>query len=157
MLVYEIIPGKLYQRGKFAKLDYKLEALAELGVDIVVALAGKPDPDMAGLFAYYYVPMGDSRSGLEKNAGGLLSLAAILAQHIREGHVALVHCNAGRNRSGLLNALIARYYFGTSGKDALDLVREIRPNAIATQAFEDFLKDLPTCYATCNVHWDWKG
>ena len=141
MLVYEIIPGKLYQRGKFAKLDYKLEALAELGVDIVVALAGKPDPDMAGLFAYYFFPIADSNMGLEQNVEELVHLSIVICQYLHRDHTALVHCNAGRNRSGLLNALIAKHYFGISGEDALNLVREIRPNAIATKAFEDFLKE----------------
>lgn len=139
MIVYEIIPGKLYQRGKFSKLDYKREALLELRVDIVVALAGHADPDMSGLFAYFYYPIADSRNGIEKGGENLLVLAASLSAFINAGHVVLCHCNAGRNRSGLLSALIARHHYNITGIEAMELVRETRPNAIATEAFEEFL------------------
>lgn len=47
-----------------------------------------------------------------------LRLAALVAGLVEEGHRALVHCTFGRNRSGLVAALIVRELLGVSGEEA---------------------------------------
>lgn len=143
MKIHEIIPGSLYQRGRFDKWtkERKLAELAELKIDVVANLIRIPDEDICGPdgVEYYMLPIAD---GKIKDGDLLNRLATRLLQRILEGHKVLVHCNAGRNRSGLLSALIVRKYFKISGREALNYVRERRPEAVANPHFEEYLEGL---------------
>ena len=55
----------------------------------------------------------------------------------------VIHCRAGRNRSGLLSALVVRELLRIDGARALAHVQQARPRAIANEAFADYLKELP--------------
>ncbi len=144
MKVYEILSGKLYQRGRFDKWPKKrkLLELEELGITVVANMIRIPDEDIAGPdgVEYYMLPIAD---GKIKDLGSLNRLADRLLQRILEGHKVLVHCNAGRNRSGLLSALVVRRYYKISGQEALNYVRSKRPRAIANPHFEKYLEGLP--------------
>lgn len=143
MKVYEILPRKLFQRGRFDKWpkERKLAELAELQIDVVANLIRIPDEDICGPdgVEYYMLPIAD---GKIKDDDLLDKLATHLLQRILEGHKVLVHCNAGRNRSSLLSALIVRKYFKISGLEALNYVRERRPEAVANPHFEKYLEGL---------------
>ena len=144
MKVYEILTGKLYQRGRFDKWPKKrkLLELGELGITVVVNLIQIPDEDIAGPdgVEYYMLPIAD---GKIKDPDILNRLADRLVQRIMEGKKVLIHCNAGRNRSGLLSALVVRRYYHISGQEALNYVRGKRPRAIANPHFESYLEGLP--------------
>lgn len=142
MKLNTIIDGKLYQRGKFIHLEYGdvMSTLDEYGVDIVVCLAGEPDPDMCELYMYVYNPVSDGKHVPDD----YLLLADILAVLIEAGHSVLTHCNAGRNRSGLLNALIVRRLYDIRGAEALAIVRKGRPRSCGSNPhFEEYLAQLP--------------
>lgn len=142
--VWEIIPGALYQRGKLHSLalEPKLAGLERYGVTRVIALAPPtPDPDLrawTGRFTNFPIP-----DGLLKKQEPLLALARELAEEIEADGCVLTMCNAGRNRSGLLSALVVRELSGIPGSAAMDVVRLHRPRAIANVNFEAFLCSLP--------------
>lgn len=142
--VHEIVPG-LYQRGRFEKYpkEKKEKFLKESGINIVVSLISAVDDaeiyDYVGHYVHY--PMADNKLSAG-DANTLNILAKELANSIKNGSVALVHCNAGRNRSGLLSALILVHLRGYSGKLAIDTVREARPNALANETFVQYLEGL---------------
>ena len=119
MKIREIIPGKLYTRGRFdhKPKEDKLKALREQGIDIVVCLIRHPDSDLIESVdvEYYYFPMSD---GKIRNIGELTVMSAILTLAIKLGKRVLIHCNAGRNRTGLICTLIVRELFGISGSEA---------------------------------------
>ncbi len=144
MKVYEILSGKLYQRGRFDKWpkERKLLELRELGITVVANMIGIPDDDISGPdgVEYYMLPIAD---GKIKDPDMLNKLADRLFQRIMEGKKVLIHCNAGRNRSGLVSALVVRRYFSVSGQQALNYVRRRRPRAIANPHFEVYLEGLP--------------
>ena len=148
-LIYEIIPGKLYQRGEIHHFspDLKAEGLVHYGITHAVALAPKnPDPDLLGwdpdIFGYTHYPITDGE--LKVGVGTqLLVIAALMAKEIAYGGCVLAMCEAGRNRSGLMSALIVRKILGMSGSDALEYVQARRPNALANEHFAQFLKELP--------------
>ena len=144
MKVYEILSGKLYQRGRFDKWpkERKLLELGELGITIVANMIRIPDEDISGPdgVEYYMLPIAD---GKIKDPDMLNRLADRLLQRILEGQKVLIHCNAGRNRSGLVSALIVRGYYNISGQKALNYVRRKRPQAIANPHFEAYLEGLP--------------
>jgi hypothetical protein len=135
----EIVPGRLYVRGEYHQLDGKLEALEERNIRIVVSLVGDPDPDLAPL-EHYHVAIPD---GLSLDAPLLLGLARAVALRLPVDAAAVVNCRAGRNRSALLAALIARELLHLTGREALELVRERRPGAVANEVFAQFLHGLP--------------
>lgn len=143
-----IVPG-VYQRGKMQHFSYDALAAMVSSKDItcVVGLAGKLDPtlrqmDDNDLIDYIYHPIAD---GILREATQefLLVLAQELARRVRRGEGVISHCNAGRNRSGLLNALIVRELQECSGAEALHIVRTSRPRAVDNEYFEKFLYRLP--------------
>lgn len=147
--LYEILPGKLYQRGNFRKLSLleKDETLKAHHIDVIVSLAGKFDQDLKKLdemyhIKYYYYHMTDGKNFSDDVKSDLLRIAKNVADDIRSGKSVIVHCKRGRNRSGLLNALIVREIKGISGEAALNWIWEHRPNSISNQLFQNFLKSL---------------
>jgi hypothetical protein len=148
-LIYEIIPGKLYQRGEIHHFspDLKARGLAYYGITHAVALAPKwPDTDLVewdpDIFGYTHMPITDGE--LKPGSGMALKvIAARMADDINAGGCVLSMCEAGRNRSGLMSALIVRKIFGMSGADALEYVQTQRPNALANEHFAEFLRELP--------------
>lgn len=142
MRVSEIIPGKLYQRARFdrrglSQADKKI-FLQQHNIDVVVSLVDF-DPDMPDICYYIHSQQPDSHN---IDFQCMQEIATEVSAWLDNGFSALVHCNGGRNRSGLLNSLIVMQQFGCSGKEALEYVRKMRPNAVATPAFEEFLKFL---------------
>jgi protein-tyrosine phosphatase len=146
-LGWEILPGKLYQRGLFgpAPVEAKVAALREGNVGAMAVLVRKPDPEVAAWLeaeggVYVYRPISD---GKNVEVGFLEMLACEMAQVIRGGKAVITQCRAGRNRSGLLSALIIRELEGVSGAEALAHVQRIRPNALYNPHFCEYLRSLP--------------
>lgn len=139
MKIYEIMPS-LYQRGEFVKLPDRISNIKELGIDIVINLVNVHDLALRQhLFWYAHYPIGDGKS---IDSQLLYELATYAAYYIQGGHKVLTHCHAGRNRSGFVNALIVMQLLDISGKKAMKVVRDARPNAIANPYFEYLLTNI---------------
>jgi len=115
--------------------EQKFQFLENYGIDVVVSLVDF-DTDMQDMYRYIQSMQPDSK---HISFTEIERIALEVNMLIDAGHVALVHCNGGRNRSGLVNALIVMLQLHCSGKEALEYVRKKRPNAIATAAFENYL------------------
>ncbi len=142
MKVHTILPATLYQRGNCLKYSYgeKAAMMREHGIDLVANLWSRRDDDLEVLAIYIHQPIPD---GKRLDPGPLEKLAWAIAEEIQvEGRTALIQCHAGRNRSGLLSALIVRNLLGVSGAEALATVRAGRPNAVANPVFERYLEGL---------------
>lgn len=143
--MHEIIPGSLFQRGRTHRtsMSEKTDALQRNGVTHAVALAPAfPDEDLVqldglGLLRFTHYPIAD---GVLRSGSYLDLMAQRLSSEIDDGGCVLTMCNAGRNRSGLLSALIVHYLFGIPGADAVEVVRARRPNALANDHFVTFLR-----------------
>lgn len=139
MKMYEILPGRLYQRGHIDHLPAVevQEALRKHNIGVVVNLHNRPSGNL-GRVLYIHWPIPDNKLPDEIT---LKALANLLASIIQWSHKAvLVHCNAGRNRSALLSALIVRAIHEISGKEAMEFVQGKRPNALANPHFVEFLE-----------------
>lgn len=140
MRFHEIIPGRLYQRGL---LDARaIPDLKARGVRTVVALTGPSEEPVRSWLQrtggrYLHIPIADG-----KKIPRLEQLATQLAARLHD-EPTVIHCRAGRNRSGLLSALIVREHLGVSGAEALLYVQERRPNALANEHFCSYLRELP--------------
>jgi protein-tyrosine phosphatase len=72
----------------------------------------------------------------------LTGLVATLSEAIREGRRVLVHCGWGRNRSGLVVALVLRELLDLDGPTAARSVRERRHRALNNPTFAAYLESL---------------
>jgi len=144
--MYEIIPGKLYQRGEFLKfsLEEKIAELDSKNITMIANLIGRRDDELAFREPYFYwhfpIPDGKLTDSVKAT---LLEYSEIFTKQLKTTEkAALVHCHAGRNRSALFSALIAVQYLGISGKESIEYLREKRPNALANENFVKWLENL---------------
>ena len=147
MKIYEILSHTLYQRGTLLRhpTAAKWVFLDSLGITGIVNLY-KADADLQvwslahPARVYWHRPIAD---GVRLDPKPLLTLASEVERHIRSdrGRV-LVMCHAGRNRSGLVSALIIRQLLRCSGAGALAHVRSRRPHAVANTVFAAYLGSL---------------
>jgi protein-tyrosine phosphatase len=70
-------------------------------------------------------------------------LVATLADALRQGRRVLVHCGWGRNRSGLVVALVLREVLDLDGRAAALAVRERRHRALNNATFAAYVESLP--------------
>jgi protein-tyrosine phosphatase len=126
--------------------ERKAAGLADLGVTHAITLAPlAPEPYLGNGWSgrYTHLPIPDGVRLHEATQRVLLALADTLAAAIDDGGVVLTMCAAGRNRSGLMSALVVRSYLGIPGAAALEIVRLRRPRAVANDVFADWLRSLP--------------
>lgn len=145
MKMYDIIPGKVYQRGEFIDfpLQYKLDQLELKKIDIVVCMIDKKDKELAEskkIAHYAFIPIADGPKMSDKSINDIIVGADFVSQMIVYGHRALVHCHGGRNRSSLFSALLVMKLMNMSGADAVEYLREVRPNSFSNPYFVDFVK-----------------
>lgn len=132
MDIWEIVPGNLYQSGEIVDPSY-----LDLGIDTVVDLTSDPDqhlPDRRE-FMYVHWPIED---GPMPDEGTVRALARFIRDMLASGRKVLVHCGAGVNRSGMVNArvLIAS---GEPPARAIEIIRTRRPGALGNGNFLDWL------------------
>lgn len=139
MYAYEVLPGKLWGRGRTNHLPWrqKMSFAADHNLLAVVQLAPRQDADWDRVTGVTNVvlPMADGKKVPE-----LTNHIYHLSMMLPHGGI-LVMCNAGRNRSGLVLAMLLMAT-GLSAEEAITQVRAARPNAIANPYFEAYLRQL---------------
>ena len=86
-----------------------------------------------------HVPIAD---GQIKDLRSVLLARDTALSMLGAGHLTVIHCVAGRNRSGLIGALVVRELHNWTGEEAMDWTRRCRPRAIDNAYFEAFLQSL---------------
>jgi hypothetical protein len=112
--------------------------------DVVVDLADPgpgPSADDLGDVTWVKVPLEDGDCLPDRLV--LEQLTALVSAMVRDGRRVLVHCTYGKNRSGLLMALIVRELLGCDGRTALARVRAVRHRAVNNDVFADWVSALP--------------
>ena len=134
----EIIDRALYQSDANPDVTLRLEELG-LRRGLVIDLCGVDPPSVTPSPDYVQVraPIAD---GPIIDPALLRSLAQLGARSIEGGIPVVSMCEMGRNRSGLMAALIVMRLRTISGAEAIRMVRERNPEAIANQWFEEFLR-----------------
>lgn len=66
-----------------------------------------------------------------------------VAKEFAAGKRILTTCAAGRNRSGLVNALALRQITGWSGAECVRVIQSLRHAALTNEAFEKYLAAMP--------------
>jgi len=118
------------------------DAVLARRVDTVVDLDGYVDaglPELPNRLLYLYYPILDEDlPDLPK----LEAIARLIADLVSSGHVVLVHCRMGLNRSNLVVAT-ALTYLGMTGAEALEHLRRLRPGALYNELFAAHVSALP--------------
>lgn len=126
-----IIPHKLYQSGVVHE-----SAVEAAGITAVFDLTGPTENPFYPFDRVLYIhwPLQD---GPElPPACELDALATLAASLLAAGHVVLVHCFLGLNRSSLLTAAILQRVEGISGVEAVRRIRAARGDlALSNQTF----------------------
>jgi protein-tyrosine phosphatase len=150
MKVHEIMQG-FYIRGDFWKMDFYEKVTALRGLQPrwdakvrVVCLVPPRDMDLVGercpsWVDYAPCPMPDGKrvpvAKAHEAAEGIINC-------LRGGGAAIAHCHAGRNRSGLVAAIVVHSTTNLRGDALLAYVRARRPRALANPAFEEYVRAL---------------
>jgi hypothetical protein len=145
MKIYTVYPGKVLLSARTHTLtDEQCAALVkDHGLTGVVNLWHTPDDRMQRLVPWYeQISLPDGQIS-PRMAQVLESLADdVAAETHRHGKV-LLHCWGGRNRSGLLAALVLKRLERISGAVAYDRVRQVRRGALVNLHFARYLKEQP--------------
>ena len=136
----ELVADRLWQGGCPVDFDWVRAQGIDVVLDVSDADAHPPDGAVEGL-TYLKAPLVDE--GDVPDPTVTVGLARVVADLVREGHRALVHCTFGRNRSGLMATLVVRELLEVSGAQALEHVRARRRRVANNAAFEEWLAALP--------------
>ena len=127
------------------------DAVARAGFDVLVLCATEHQPH-----ARFHPGVAVARIGLEDDGSPMMrwqvreafSMARWLARRVREGRIALVTCQQGRNRSGLVAALGLSMITGASGAKCAAAVKARRRSpygeALCNRDFLDLLASVPS-------------
>jgi protein-tyrosine phosphatase len=120
---HEVLAGRLYQRGQTLTwpADQKRRLLSETGATVVVNLWNKVDPDLTGVININWPIAGNV---VPPDADAMVRSLSLL---MGAGHVLLVQCEAGVNRSVWLCGRLVATRLGVSGQAALDVMRATVP------------------------------
>jgi protein-tyrosine phosphatase len=121
-------------------------ALKERGFDVLVLTAREyqpPDVAFPGV-RVLRAPLDDEERPLsEEERISVIRTAREAASALEEGKRVLVTCAQGRNRSGLLSAIIAHMTTGAPGWRCAEIVSERRPGALTNRAFRRTMEMIP--------------
>jgi protein-tyrosine phosphatase len=142
---WEIMPG-LIQRGLFNEwsLERKKALVDGEHVGIIVNLTRTKDDELAEWFArigqrYIHQEIPDGKT---YDIELMNSIAGEVVNWMRNGWTAVVHCRAGRNRSGFISALVVMEMLGVSGAEAVKIVQARRPLSLYNEHFVEYLESL---------------
>ena len=138
--------GLLYGRPGPNKSRWDLTALKREGLAVVVSLVHIEDPaavTQAGL-KHYVIPFEDKIHLPYKTANGFVldifdEFDRVLNVHLPMREPVLIHCNSGKDRTGLLSAYYMVSRKGLSAKRALKMLRRLKPDALSASGYTEIL------------------
>lgn len=142
MRIYEMIPKKLYMSRKTSGISVgnKLSTIKNLGIDVIVNLCCATDEEVKyEVYEYIRFPQPDK---VRPDVDAYNRMAEYLIGKMEKGHVVLVHCAGGRNRSGFMCALLLMHWTGMSGIEARKVIQEKRPGSLSRKIINDELDGL---------------
>lgn len=150
--VFWLFPGRLAGRPGPDRQPWDLRELRGMGIDAVLTLndgeACDPDRLEALDFEHLHVPLPDREPpdsyDEEVCYEGLpVAYDFVRAQNQRERAV-LVHCSAGKDRTGMLMSYVLIRDHGFDVDAAIERVREVRPRAITAYGWEPMARRVLT-------------
>jgi atypical dual specificity phosphatase len=131
-----IVPDVLAAMGRPYDLRKAVERFKDAGVSVVISLTESAlNTDILAEFdiEYHHIPVDDFRA---PNAEQIERFVSIVAAAREAGRKTIVHCFAGRGRSGTMAACYL-VSLGRTPEEALAEVRALRPGSVETEDQEE--------------------
>jgi hypothetical protein len=138
--VYWIVPRLLAGRPGPATVEWDLEQLWAGGIRTIVSLVRVEGTDIrAAGFRHYQVPLGGILVSLpalqNRLVRRMVPVVDYVAGEVEAGRPTLVHCRAGKDRTGAVLAGYLIRHRGLSSNEAIHLVRQANPRAMTAPGF----------------------
>ena len=140
--MWEVIPGRLWQSGTLEDPD-TAERARRLGIEYVVNLCDDPP------FAFgregerpFTELFWNIEDGPLPDFVDLDEVVSRVCTAVSAGKRVLVHCYAGLNRSGLVNAMVVHRLTGRSGPQLIGFMRRKRPGCLTNPRFRAYVERL---------------
>lgn len=135
-----VVPDLLAAMGRPISTRHALEALKDEGVDVIVSLTETPLSELLVSefgFDYAHIPVDDFTAPTPEQIDRFV---AVVAKAKKDGKRVVVHCQAGRGRTG---TMLACYLVSTgrSAHAALTEVRRLRRGSVETEEQEAAISD----------------
>ena len=143
-LTYEVEPGFLFGRPGPNKSQWDLDGIRKCGIKVILSLVSNPETQQvvdAGLI-HYQLLFEDKIFRPYKTANDhvlriLGKFDKILEKHLPRNEPVLVHCNSGKDRTGLLLV----YYLVTrkkiKDKRAIKTIKNLKYDALSVKGYKD--------------------
>ena len=140
--LFWLMDGLLAGRPGPVQAPWNLDELYAAGLRAIVSLNTEPDPAAiaaAGL-RHYSLPLPPilplTASLQDMILRGLEEVLATMRSEVSAGQPVMVHCHAGKDRTGLaLTAYLVRYH-GLDIEEAIESVRAVQPIAMSAPGYE---------------------
>ena len=141
-----LIPGVLAGRSGPCRNPWRLSELQGIGIGAVLSVndgaACLPDEFESLAIRYLCVPLSPNappQEGDMEHCRRVLPVAYGFAKgNEADGIATLVHCQAGKDRTGLFMAYYLVRSFGQTPREAIAKVRVVRPIAFTAEGWEEF-------------------
>jgi len=140
--VYWVVDGLLAGRSGPVMAPWDLGEFWVAGLRVILSLNSEPDPaEIAAAGLHHHsrplpaiLPVSDSLQDLMLS--GLEAVLGTMQAEVSAGRPTLLHCHAGKDRTGLaLTAYLVRYH-GLEVDEAIARVRSVRPIAMSAAGYE---------------------
>lgn len=148
--LFWLVPAVLAGRSGPTQDPWCLEELRQAGIGAVLSVNDgglcHPEDFRAARLLYKCVPLSPNappRPGDLDHCASVLPAAfdfALSAE--RSGFATLVHCHAGKDRTGLFMAYYLCRRFGWSAAASVRRVKDVRPIALTADGWEEFALEL---------------
>lgn len=147
--VYWAIPHLLAGRPGPQEASWTLRGLRQAGFRAIVSLdaAGVDQADIRGCgLAHKLLPMPDDVPPAPHNLGlyrrQVAQAGEFIHEHVANGDPTLVHCHAGKDRTGVVLAWYLCTHRGTTARQAIDTLRRAKPTILSAEGYEALLHQL---------------
>ncbi len=148
--IFWMIPGKVAGRSGPDQDPWDLETLRRGGIGAILSVndgrACVPEEFAAAGMDYACIPLSANAPPLpgdeEICASALQRAYEFVGAQLAQERRALVHCSAGKDRTGLFLCYFLMRHEGLSPDEAIRAVRRVRPIALTAEGWEDLARQV---------------